>query len=129
MRYLLVLVPMFCVSVAHADVFKCVTQAGETVFADTPCDNGEQFDKVRPSESVSDPELARRELERQRAVAAKMAAENEAARKSTAGAAALPEPPTSPMLSPDGLNFPSSSSSGTGPAQPAPRGVGPQRRN
>lgn len=129
MRYLSGLVLMFCFSVAHADVFKCVTPAGETVFADTACDNGEQFEKVRPSESVSDPELARRELERQRAFAAKIAAENEAARKSTSGAAGLPEAPNSPASSPDGLNFPSSSSSGTGPAQPAPRGIGPQRRN
>jgi hypothetical protein len=129
MRYLLVLVTMFCFSVAQAEVFKCVTPAGDAVFADTACDNGEQFEKVRPSESVSDPELARRELERQRAYAAKIAAENEAARKNTSGAAALPELPTSPMSSPDGLNFPSSSSSGNGPAQPAPRGVGPQRRN
>ena len=129
MRYLLVLVATLCFSLAHADAFKCLTPAGEVVIADTACDNGEQFEKVRPSESVSDPELARRELERQRAYAAKIAAENEAARKSTAGAASLPEPPASPPSSPSGLNFPSSSSSGTGPAEPAPRGIGPQRRN
>lgn len=129
MRYLLVLVPMFCFSLAQAEAFKCVTAAGEVVFADTACDNGEQFEKVRPSESVSDPELARRELERQRAYAAKIAAENDAARKNTSGAAALPELATSPMSSPDGLNFPSASSSGNGPPQPAPRGIGPQRRN
>lgn len=66
-RYIFLLVLLACSMTSQAEVFKCLSPSGETVFSDVPCDEGEKFQKVRPSESVSDPVAAKRELERQRA--------------------------------------------------------------
>lgn len=55
MRYGCVIV-FLAVAVAvpvQAQVFKCKTPKGETVFSDTACDKGATFEKVRPSEHVS----------------------------------------------------------------------------
>lgn len=90
-RYIFLLVLLACSMTSQAEVFKCLSPSGETVFSDVPCDEGEKFQKVRPSESVSDLVAAKRELERQRAYADRAAAENEAARQSREGASSLPE--------------------------------------
>lgn len=115
MRYLLGVFLLFCVSTVNAEAFRCVGSGGEIVFSDTPCDDGERFSKIRPSESTQDIEAARRELEKQKAHAERLAAENEAARRSKAGASSLPdESSPSPTASPSGLSFPGSSGSGSG---------------
>nr|WP_265945703.1 DUF4124 domain-containing protein [Dechloromonas sp. A34] len=80
MRRTIFLLLLACSMTSQAEVFKCRSPSGETVFSDVPCDEGEKFEKVRPSESVSDPVAAKRELERQRAYAERVAAENEAVR-------------------------------------------------
>jgi len=127
MRYGFLLAMLVCSATVQADAFKCTARSGEIIFSDTPCDDGEQFSKVIPSESVQDSEAARRELEKQKAYAERVAAENEAARKSTGGAVSLPETPSSPSASPSGLSFPGSGSGGSGTgAGPTPAsGAGP----
>jgi hypothetical protein len=101
MRYAIYLVLLAWSATVHADVFKCQTPAGDAVFSDTPCDQGEMFKKVRPSESVSDPNAARLELERQRAYTDKVTAENAAARQAAAGIATLPDYSSPPPASPE----------------------------
>lgn len=127
MRNLIAVCLMLCMSLANAEVFRCVAANGEVVVSDSPCDDGERFSKIRPSESVQDTDAARRELARQKAYADRVAAENEAARKSTGGAFSLPDESSPPPASPPGLSFPSSSSggaSGSGsPSGGVPRGV------
>lgn len=117
MRRTVFLLLLACSMTSQAEVFKCLSPSGETVFSDVPCDEGEKFKKVRPSESVSDPVAAQRELERQRAYAERVAAENEAARQSREGASSLPEyaspPPSWPPETP--LSPPTSSSSTSAP--------------
>lgn len=117
-RYMFLLVLAFSLT-SQAEVFKCLSPSGETVFSDVPCDEGEKFEKVRPSESVSDPVAAKQELERQRAYAERVAAENEAARQSREGASSLPEyaspPPSWPAETP---LSPSTSGSSTSTPQP-----------
>lgn len=118
MRYGLFLVFLFCSGLSHADVFTCRTPAGEVVYSDLPCLKGETIDKITPSESASDPEAAQRELERQKAYAKMLAAENAKAKKLAPGPALLPDrsspPPTWPGPTPV-----SPSSSGTGSGTPS----------
>lgn len=123
MRYLLGVFLLFCVSSVNAEAFRCVGPGGEVVFSDTPCDDGERFSKIRPSESTQDTEAARQALEKQKAYAERLAAENEAARRSKAGASSLPDESSSPSASPSGLSFPGSSGSGSGSASGSPEGV------
>lgn len=53
MRYGLILVFLAVAVPVQAQVFKCKTPKGETVFSDTACDKGATFEKARPSEYVS----------------------------------------------------------------------------
>lgn len=122
MRRALLLLLLACAVTARAEVFKCLAPSGATVFSDVPCDEGEKFQKVRPSESLSDPAAAQRELERQRVHAERVAAENEAARQSKAGAGALPDyssPP--PSLSPSSSETTPRSPSTSPAANPGPQ--------
>jgi hypothetical protein len=115
MRYLLGVLLLLCVSTVSAEAFRCVGSGGEIVFSDTPCDDGERFSKIRPSESTQDAEAAHRALEQQKAYAERLAAENEAARRSKGGAASLPDESSPPPASGPGLSFPGSGSgSGSG---------------
>ncbi|WP_428827376.1 DUF4124 domain-containing protein [Azonexus sp. IMCC34842] len=124
MRYLLGVLLLLCVSTVSAEAFRCVGSGGEIVFSDTPCDDGERFSKIRPSESTQDSEAARRALDKQKAYAERLAAENEAARRSKAGASSLPDESSPPPASPAGLSFPGSSSgSGGGSASDSSDGV------
>jgi hypothetical protein len=86
---------------AQADAFKCRTPTGDVVFSDVPCDKGEVITKVKPAESVGDPVAAQREVERQKAIADRTAAENEAARKKPAGVASMPDYSSPPPKWPD----------------------------
>jgi hypothetical protein len=116
-------------SSANAEAFKCITPAGGIIFSDLPCEDGEKFSKIRPSESTQDSEAARLELERQKVLADKAASENAAARRSTSGLANLPEESRSTPASSTELTFPggttSGSGSGTGQTAGVPRGVPP----
>lgn len=123
-RYIFLLVLLACSMTSQAEVFKCLSPSGETVFSDVPCDEGEKFQKVRPSESVSDPVAAKRELERQRAYADRAAAENEAARQSREGASSLPEY-VSPALSRPSETPLSPSTSPASAPTPQPRDAPP----
>lgn len=122
-RYIFLLV-LACSMTSQADVFKCLSPAGETVFSDVPCDEGEKFQKVRPSESVSDPVAAKRELDRQRAYADRVGAENEAARQSREGASSLPEYVSPELSRPSETPLSPSSSPGSTPT-PQPRDAPP----
>lgn len=121
MRRYIFLLALACSMTSQAEVFKCLSPSGETVFSDVPCDEGEKFQKVRPSESESDPVAAKRELERQRAYAERVAAENEAARQSREGASSLPEYASPPLSWPAETPL-SPSTSPSSPPVPAPRG-------
>jgi len=90
MRYAIFLVLLFCSATAGADVYKCLTPSGEAFFSDSPCEKGKTIEQTRPSESVSDPDAARQEVERQRAYVERQAAENEAAKRAAPGVAQLP---------------------------------------
>jgi hypothetical protein len=122
MRRTIFLLLLACSMTSQAEVFKCLSPSGETVFSDVPCDDGEKFQKVLPSESVSDPAAAQRELERQRAYAERVAAENEAARRSREGANSLPEYASPPPSWPPATPLSPSTSPASAPA-PAPRGI------
>ncbi len=104
MRYAILIGCLLAANAACADTFKCQTRDGRTVFSDHACDKGEVIEDIQPAESTSDPEAARREVERQRAVADRMGAENDAARKRSGGAASLPDysspPPSWPPPTP-----------------------------
>lgn len=113
MRYLIGLILACCLSAAQGEVYRCVALSGEIVVSDIPCDDGERFSKTRPSESVQDTEAARQELARQKAYTDRVAAENEAARRSTGGAFSLPDESSPPPAPTPGLNFPSSTSGGS----------------
>lgn len=91
MRSGILIACLICALPAHADAFKCRTPSGEIVYSDVACDKGEVITKIRPSESASDPEAARREVERQKTIADRTAAENELARKKPAGVATMPD--------------------------------------
>ncbi len=124
MRYLLGVFLLFCVSTVSAEAFRCVGSGGEIVFSDTPCDDGERFSKIRPSESTQDTEAARRALEQQKAYAERLATENEAARRSKGGAASLPDESSPPPAPSPGLSFPGSGSgSGSSSTGGVSRGV------
>lgn len=101
MRYGILMFLLVCALPAHADAFKCRTPNGEVVFSDVACDRGEVITKVKPSESTGDPEAAQRELERQKVIADRTAAENEAARKKAAGVASMPDYSSPPPKWPD----------------------------
>ncbi|WP_162888664.1 DUF4124 domain-containing protein [Dechloromonas sp. HYN0024] len=104
MRYPILFVLLLCANPSHAAVFTCHTRSGEIVYSDIPCDKGATIEKVSPSESISDPDAARRELERQKAYAATQAAENARARAAAPGPAILPDyaspPPSWPAPTP-----------------------------
>lgn len=53
MRYGFVIAFLVIAVPVQAQVFKCKTPKGETVFSDTACDKGSTFEKARPSEYVS----------------------------------------------------------------------------
>lgn len=98
MRYGIFLVLLFSSATAAADVYKCLTPSGEAFFSDSTCERGKTIEQTRPSESVADPDVARQELERQRAYVERQAAENEAAKRGASGVAQLPDessPPSS----------------------------------
>ncbi len=123
MRYFLGLILLFSISASYGETFRCVGKSGEIIVSDTACDEGERFSKIRPSESSQDTEAARRELAKQKAYADRVAAENEAARKSKEGALILPDQSSPPPTSGSELSFPSSSGgSGGGGGSASPSG-------
>ncbi len=119
MRYIIGIVLGLCISTAGADVYKCLSPSGEVIVSDTPCDDGERFRKIVPSESYSDPEAARREVERQKA----FVQQNAATHSPTGGIAALPDESSPPPASPPEMTFPGGSSSGTGSINTSPKGM------
>lgn len=129
MRCFLGLLLLLCVSTVSAETFRCIGPSGRIVFSDIPCDDGERFSKILPSESVQDADAARRELERQKGYAERAAAENEAARRSTGGVASLPEESSPTSESSSGLSFPGAgggSGSGSGSGVGGGSGAGPE---
>jgi len=117
MRYSIFPACLLCFNVAYADVFTCQTPSGETVYSDLPCGKGAIIERISPSESVSDPVAAQKELERQKAYTERQAAENARARSASPMPAILPEyvsPPHSPS-GPTPLSPPSSGQSPTPP--------------
>ncbi|NTV70832.1 MAG: DUF4124 domain-containing protein [Azonexaceae bacterium] len=99
MRYAILVVLLLASSASQADVFTCHTRSGDVVYSDVPCEKGSVIEKISPSESVSDPEAARKELERQKAYTERQAAENARARAAAPMPAILPDyssPPPSP---------------------------------
>lgn len=97
MRYGLVLL-LVCSTSVHADAYKCLGPAGQTIFSDEPCYQGERIEKVRPSESGADPAVAKSDLARQRAYIESREAQKATTRQQTSGAAFLPDesnPPSS----------------------------------
>lgn len=130
MRRSILLLLLLCSMTAQADVFKCLSPSGAVVFSDVPCDEGEKFQKVQPSESVPNPAAAQRDLERQRAYAERVAAENEAARQSKAGVSSLPDyfgsSPTSSSSSDSTPRSPSTSADSN--PGPQPRSAPPASR-
>jgi len=127
MRHFFGVFLLFCVCSVNADTFRCIEPSGRIVFSDTPCDNGEKFSKIRPSESIQDTDAARRAADQQKAYAERVAAENEAARRSIAGASSLPDQSSPPPSSPSEISFPSSGSGSggteTGATAGIPRGI------
>ncbi len=128
MRKMLLLVCCMVLTSAHAEAFKCVSPAGKLIFSDLPCEDGEKFLEIRQSESVQNVEAARLEVKRQKGVADKAAAENEAARHSTAGVASLPDE-SAPAPAYQDLDFPERGSGGVGPSGPLPTGMPQMRHN
>lgn len=116
-----ILLLLLCSMTVQADVFKCQTPSGAIVFSDVPCDEGEKFQKVQPSESASDPAAAQRDLERQRAYAERVAAENEAARQSKAGVSSLPDYSSAPPAASSSSDAPSRSPSSAADSNPGPQ--------
>lgn len=100
MRYSILLLVLACAGLAHADAYKCLSPSGQVFFSDTACDRGERFEKVVPTDAVSDPAAARSEVERQRDYAEKRAAERERPKPAGTGMATLPDysspPPSFP---------------------------------
>ena len=115
MRYSVFFALLLCSNVSSADVFTCHAPSGETVYSDIPCAKGAVIEKISPSESESDPAIAKQELERQKAYTARQASENARERAAAPGPAYLPDysspPPASSAPTPL-----SPSSSGTLPA-------------
>lgn len=111
---------LLCFNVAYADVFTCQTPAGETVYSDLPCAKGSIIEKISPSESVSDPVAAQKELERQKAYTERQAAENARARAASPMPAILPEY-VSPPRSPSAPTPLSPATSGPSPTPPNTR--------
>lgn len=117
MRFLIIPALLLGFNVAYADVFTCQTPAGETVYSDLPCVKGAIIEKITPSESVSDPVAAQKELERQKAYTDRQAAENARGRSTLPMPAILPEyanPPHTPSV-PTPLSPSSSGQSSTPP--------------
>jgi hypothetical protein len=117
MRYVIFPALLLCLNAAYADVFTCQTPAGETVYSDLPCVKGAVIEKITPSESVSDPVAAQKELERQKAYTERQAAENARGRATSPMPAILPEyvnPPHTPSV-PTPLSPSSSGQSSTPP--------------
>jgi hypothetical protein len=125
MRYLIGIVLGLFLSVANADVFKCISGGGEVIFSDTPCDEGEEFSKTRPSESAGDLEAAKREIQRQKEFVERSSATHGA----TGGIAVLPDESSPPPASPPELTFPGGSSSGSGSVNSSPKGMPSLPRN
>ena len=104
MRYNILLALLLASGASQADVFTCHTRSGEVVYSDLPCDKGAVIEKISPSESVSDPVAAQKELERQKAYAERQAAENARERAAAPMPAILPDysspPPKSPPPTP-----------------------------
>ena len=104
MRYNILLALLIASTASQADVYTCYTRSGEVVYSDLPCDKGEVIKKISPSESVSDPVAAQKELERQKAYAERQAAENARARAAAPLPAILPDysspPPVAPAPTP-----------------------------
>lgn len=100
MRYSIFLILFACSATVHADVFKCTTRAGDSIFTDVFCEKGEVVDKVRPSESESDPVKAQQEVERQRAKSQQIEAENAAAGRGAPAVNSLPENTLPPIAWP-----------------------------
>jgi len=113
MRHTFVLVFLLIASLSRADVFTCQTRSGGVVYSDLPCDKGMIIEKISPSESVSDPVAARKELERQKAYTENIAAENARARAAAPRPAILPDYGSPPPASsePRPLSPPSSGTS------------------
>lgn len=104
MRYTILLALLLASTATQADVFTCHTRSGDVVYSDVPCDKGSRIEKISPSESVSDPVAAQKELERQKAYTERQAAENARARAAAPMPAILPDysspPPSSPPPTP-----------------------------
>lgn len=104
MRYTILLALLIASSASQADIFTCHTRSGAVVYSDLPCDKGTVIDRISPSESVSDPVAAQKELERQKAYTERQAAENARARAAAPMPAILPDyaspPPSSPPPTP-----------------------------
>ncbi|MDP2881221.1 MAG: DUF4124 domain-containing protein [Azonexus sp.] len=117
MRYSILLALLLASTASQADVFTCHTPSGEVIYSDLPCDKGAMIKKISPSESVSDPVAAQKELERQKAYVERQAAENARDRAAVRGPAILPDyaspPPKSPAPTP--LSPSSSGQSATPP--------------
>lgn len=72
----LVLLPALAASwPVQADIYTCRTPSGETTVSDTLCERGTRLEQISPAESVSSPEKARADLERQKAWANQRSAE------------------------------------------------------
>lgn len=116
MRHTILLALLLASTATQADVFTCHTRSGDVVYSDLPCDKGAVIEKISPSESVSDPVAAQKELERQKAYTERQAAENARTRAAAPMPAILPDyssPPSSPPPTP--LSPPSSGTSNTPP--------------
>jgi hypothetical protein len=117
MRYSILLALLLASSASQATVFTCHTRSGEVVYSDLPCDKGTTIEKISPSESVSDPVAAQKELERQKAYVERQAAENARERAAVRGPAILPDYASPPPQSPPPTPL-SPSSSGQSPTPP-----------
>lgn len=120
MRFIIVIAILFATSASRADVFTCYTRSGEVFYSDLPCRKGMTIEKITPSESVSDPVAAQKELERQKAYTERQAAENARARATVRMPAILPDYSSPPPVSPAPTPL-SPSSSGTSELPPRTR--------
>lgn len=117
MRCTILLALLLASTASHADVFTCHTRSGEVIYSDLPCDKGAVIEKISPSESVSDPVAAQKELERQKAYTERQAAENARVKAAARMPAILPEysSPASSSSAPTPLSPSSSGQSDTPP--------------
>ncbi|MBL8430716.1 MAG: DUF4124 domain-containing protein [Dechloromonas sp.] len=96
MRFIIVIAILCATSASRADVFTCNTRSGEVFYSDLPCRKGMAIEKITPSESVSDPVAAQKELERQKAYTERQAAENARASAAVRMPAILPDYSSTP---------------------------------